>query len=212
MIPIMKPVKVDRPTRDAHGAALLAAARRLFGARGIAPVRIADVSAEAGLTHGAFYGHFPSKAALAEAACRDGLARGAAAWRRRAARARADGRDPLAAIIDGYLTEHHRDDPGDGCVLAALGPEVARAEPASRAALADGAALLLDVLAEEIAASHPRAAPDRVAAAAEATLAAMLGGLQLARAHATDRTRSRAALSAAAALARRAADPDQGET
>ena len=50
------------------------------------------------------------------------------------------------------------------------------------------------MLAEEIAAVHPRAAPDRVAAAAEATLAAMLGGLQLARAHATDRTRSRAAL------------------
>jgi TetR/AcrR family transcriptional repressor of nem operon len=178
----------------------------LFGGRGIEAVRIADISAEAGLTHGAFYGHFASKAALAEVVCRTGLENSADKWRRRAARARAEGRDPLAAIIDAYVTERHRDDPGQGCVLAALGPEVARADPALKAALADGAALLLGVLIEEIARRHPATPPERVAAAAEATLAAMLGGLQLARAHATDTARSRAALAAAAGLARRAAD------
>jgi TetR/AcrR family transcriptional repressor of nem operon len=199
-------VKVDRPTRAANGAALLAAAGKLFMGRGIEAVRIADISAEAGLTHGAFYGHFASKAALAEAACRTGLEDSAAKWRGRAARARAEERDPLAAIIDAYVSEKHRDDPGEGCVLASLGPEVARADPALRAALADGTALLLAVLIEEIAAAYPEAAADRVSAAAEATLAAMLGGLQLARAHATDPARSRAALAASAALARRAAD------
>ena len=73
MIAIMIAMKVDRPTREAHGAALLRAAGKLFRARGIEAVRIADVSAEAGLTHGAFYGHFASKTALAEAASRVGL-------------------------------------------------------------------------------------------------------------------------------------------
>jgi TetR/AcrR family transcriptional repressor of nem operon len=199
-------MKVDRTTRDAHGAALLAAAGKLFNGRGIEAVRIADISAEAGLTHGAFYGHYPSKAALAEAACRSGLEESAAKWRGRAARARAEGRDPLAAIIDAYVSAKHRDEPGEGCVLASLGPEVARAGPALKVALADGTALLLAVLIEEIAAAHPGAAPDRVGTAAEATLAAMLGGLQLARAHATDSARSRSALAAAASLARRAAD------
>jgi TetR/AcrR family transcriptional repressor of nem operon len=211
MTTIMFAMKVDRPTREAHGAALLAAAGKLFRARGIGAVRIADVSAEAGLTHGAFYGHFSSKSALAEAACRSGLEDAEKRWRRRAARARAENRDPVGALIDAYLTERHRDEPASGCVLSALGPEISRAEPALQAALADGAALLAAVLAEEIRLSHPGATPERISAAAEATLAAMLGGLALARAYAPDARHSRAALAAAAALARRAADPSPAD-
>jgi TetR/AcrR family transcriptional repressor of nem operon len=208
MIAIMIAMKVDRPTREAHGAALLKAAGKLFRARGLDAVRIADVSAAAGLTHGAFYGHFDSKTALAEAACRTGLEDAAAKWRRRAAHARAEGADPVGTLIDRYLTEAHRDALADGCVLSALGPELSRADPPLRAALADGAALLSAVLAEEIAALHPGATAAQAGAAAEATLAAMLGGLALARAYATDPARSRATLAAAAALARRAAIPD----
>lgn len=207
MITIMIEMKVARSTRDAHGAALLDAAERLFRARGIEAVRIADVSAEAGLTHGAFYGHFPSKAALAEAACRDGLAQAAARWRRRAERARAAGADAVAALIDRYLTEQHRDDPGNGCVVGALGAEIARAAPDLRAALAEGTEGLIAVLAEEIGRRHPNATAAAVRAAAIATFAAMLGGLDLARTLAPDATASRAALAAAATLARRAAIP-----
>jgi len=200
-------MKVDRPTRDAHGAALLTAAEKLFRERGIEAVRIADVSAEAGLTHGAFYGHFASKAALAEAACRDGLVQAAARWRRRAARARAEGRDPLGGLIDRYLTEQHRDDPANGCVVGSLGAEIARAEAPLRAALAEGTAALVAVLAEEISAAHPDAPTARVQAAAIATFAAMLGGLDLARTLAPDPDASRTALTAAAELARRATVP-----
>jgi TetR/AcrR family transcriptional repressor of nem operon len=204
---IMITMKVDRPTREAHGAALLTAAEKLFRERGIEAVRIADVSTEAGLTHGAFYGHFESKAALAEAACRSGLEQAAARWRRRAARAHADGHDPGGALIDAYLTERHRDEPAGGCMVGALGAEVARAEPALRAALAEGAAGLIDVLAEEISAAAPAASHHAVRAAATATFAAMLGGLDLARTLAPDPDASRTSLAAAAALARRAAVP-----
>jgi TetR/AcrR family transcriptional repressor of nem operon len=204
-------MKVDRHTREAHGLALMEAAGRLFRARGLDAVRVADVSSEAGLTHGAFYGHFPSKAALAEAACRCGLQEAAARWRRRAARARAEGRDPVGALIDAYLTERHRDEPQAGCVLSSLGADLARAGAPLKAALADGTALLLAVLEEEISARHPDAAPAQVGMAAEATLAAMIGGLSLARAVATDPARSRDALAACRMLARRAADPTYAE-
>jgi len=206
MMSIMNAMKVDRQTRDEHGAALLEAASRLFRGRGIEAVRVADVSGEAGLTHGAFYGHFASKASLAEAACRDGLARGADRWRRRAAQARDQVRDPLAAIIDSYLTERHRDAPEQGCMLAALGAEATRAEPPLRVAMADGTALLLDVLAEEIAARHPDWPAPRVGRTATAVMSALLGGLLLARACATDPSRSRDTLAEAARLARAAAD------
>jgi TetR/AcrR family transcriptional repressor of nem operon len=50
---------------------IVATAARLFRERGIAGVSVADVTAEAGLTHGGFYKHFASKDALvAEAVTR----------------------------------------------------------------------------------------------------------------------------------------------
>jgi len=207
MMPIMIGMKVDRPTHDAHGAALLAAGAKLFRARGLESVRVADVAAAAGLTHGAFYGHFASKSALAEASCRSGLAEGEQRWRRRVARAQADGRDPVAALIDAYLTERHRDAPAEGCVIGALGPDVFRADAALRAALAEGTASLLAILAAEILAAHPKATPEQARKAALATFAAMLGGLELARALAPDADASSRALTAAARLARQAAQP-----
>jgi TetR/AcrR family transcriptional repressor of nem operon len=199
-------MRVTRHTRTEHGDALLTAASRLFREKGLSAVGVADISAAAGLTHGAFYGHYPSKAAVAEAACRGGLARGADAWRARAARARAAGADPLHAIFDHYLAERHRDTPAEGCVLASLGGEISRADPKLRAALHDGTALLADVLRDELAARHPDWSDTDTATAAEAVLTALVGGLLLARTYAADPERSRAALAAASRLARHAAD------
>ncbi len=196
-------MRVDRQTQKAHGAALLKAAGRLFRRDGLAAVGVAEIAREAGLTHGAFYGHFASKADCAAAACRAALEDGATRWRARAARARAEGRDPVGALIDAYLSERHRDAPEIGCVLATLGPEVARAAPPLGDALAAGTDALVVVLAAEIAERRPM--PDPVAAALGA-LAAMTGGIVLARALAAHPDRSRAALEAARRAARAAAD------
>ena len=57
-------MKVSREQVAAHRARILAAAARLFRLRGFEDVTVAEVMKEAGLTHGAFYGHFPSKEAL----------------------------------------------------------------------------------------------------------------------------------------------------
>lgn len=197
-------MRVSRQTLAAHRAAILEQASRLFRGHGLDGVGVADVTRAAGLTHGAFYGHFSSKTALAAEVCRDSLVMGAGHWRARAARARAAGRDPLAAIINGYLTERHRDCPGEGCALATLGPEIARAEPPLRAALDEGLAALTEVLEEEIAARRPELDHAARARLALAVVAALAGGLIVARACA-DPERSRAALESTAAMALRAA-------
>jgi TetR/AcrR family transcriptional repressor of nem operon len=200
-------MRVTRDTLDQHRTAILDAASALFRGRGIDRVSIADVTRAAGLTHGAFYGHYKSKAALAEAAMVESLHRGAAHWRGRADKARQKGADPLDAIIDGYLSESHRDAVESGCALAALGPELVRAEPELRAALRAGVDELLTVLRDEIRARHPGLAQDEPHGRALAILAALSGGLTLARVFTDgDPARSRNALQAAAAAARAAAD------
>jgi len=198
-------VRVTRQTLQEHREAILNAASGLFRRRGIDNVSVADVTRAAGLTHGAFYGHFSSKTALASAACAESLANGAASWRARAARARDSGHEGLRAIIESYLSPRHRDAPESGCALAALGTELARGEPELRAALDGGVAALAAVLAEEIDIARPGLAPADRDRAALAVLAAMTGGIVLARAIA-DPARSRQALDAAIAASRAAAE------
>ena len=179
---------------------------RMLRRHGIEGVSIAGVARAAGLTHGAFYGHFASKTALVAEALGDSLIEAAGRWRARAARRRAAGGEGLGALIAGYLTEAHRDAPESGCALAALGPEMSRAEPVVAAALQAGTAALAAVLAEEIGVLHPGLAPAARRGRALAVLAAMTGGLVLARALAADAADSRAALESAAVVARAAAD------
>ena len=198
-------MRVDRSTVATHRAAILQAAGRLFRRRGIAAVPVAEVTRAAGLTHGAFYGHFASKEALAAEPCRDSLEAAARRWVARAGRARARGREPLASLIDGYLSERHRDAPEEGCVLAALGPEIARAGPPLAGALGDGVAALTAVLEQELRHRHPTWPAAACRQGALAILAVLTGGIILARACRADPVRSRAALDAAAKLARDAA-------
>jgi TetR/AcrR family transcriptional repressor of nem operon len=185
---------------------MLEQAGRLFRRRGIGAVGVADITKAAGLTHGAFYGHFPSKSVLAAETCRAGLLASAAAWRRRAERAARAGIDPVGALIDAYLAPGHRDAPEGGCSIATLGPEAAR-DPELRAALADGTEALLAALRDVLADARPAIAAQDRAAAALAMLSAMNGGLILARMLVDRPDASAAALAAAAAAARRAANP-----
>ena len=192
-------MRVDQTTLAAHKAALLEAAGRLFRARGLNGVTVADVSRAAGLTHGAFYGHYGSKAAVAAESCRHCLRQAAAKWR---ARAEAAPDDPAGAIIDHYLDPTHRDDPGGGCALAALGQEAARDGGEVAAALAEGADGLCGALDDALAQQCPSLPADTRARRAAAILATMVGGVVLARALRPDTDRSAAALLAARDAAR----------
>ena len=77
-----------------------------------------------GLTKGGFYRHFESKDDLfVEAVARafDEMGRGM----EEIAKAAPKGQG-LRAIIEYYLSPRHAEAPGMGCVIAALGPELAR--------------------------------------------------------------------------------------
>ena len=65
--------RVSRKEADQHRKDVLRAASRLFLEHGIDGISVPAVMAEAGLTHGGFYGHFTSKEALVAEARRQGI-------------------------------------------------------------------------------------------------------------------------------------------
>lgn len=169
--------RVSRETAAAHRAAIVAAAGRLFRRGGFERVGVAEITREAGLTHGAFYGHFASKDALAAEAV-------AAAFDE--SRHRLDTVAP-ADWVRGYLSRGHRDAPESGCPIPALATDAIRADEAVRSVFVDGVEELTNALAERL---EGTAEADR-RRRAEALLALMVGGLTLARAlAASDRERS----------------------
>jgi TetR/AcrR family transcriptional regulator, transcriptional repressor for nem operon len=91
---------------------------------------VAEIMKAAGLTHGGFYKHFDSRDDLVAEAVEAALAQG----QERLEAVTEGAADPLATFVDWYLSEQHRDDPGAGCAVAALGSDTARAEPRVRAA------------------------------------------------------------------------------
>jgi TetR/AcrR family transcriptional regulator, transcriptional repressor for nem operon len=197
-------MKVNRKTMMmAHHDAILEQAGKLFCERGLDGVTVAEISGAAGLTHGAFYGHFASKTALAAEACRNVLEDAAKRWRRRAIAAKKAGEDPVAALIDDYLTLTKCDSRDPSYALASLGPEASR-DPDLLRSIAAGALALVEVLAELIAERRPDESPELHQQVALAALAAMSGGRTLARALAYDVRLSTSALEATAFLAKRA--------
>ena len=84
-------------------------------ANGFDGVSVAAVMKAAGLTHGGFYAHFDSKDALAAASVERALSE-----TRSFADQAGEAAQPLAAFVAGYLSSEHRDDPAQGCTMAAL--------------------------------------------------------------------------------------------
>src|SRR5260370_14838977 len=79
---------------------------RQMGAKGLSVV---DLMKLAGLTHGGFYNHFKSRAALVAEAIAFAMDQMTARWRR-LAQQKANGRRFETLIAD-YLSLRHRDDP-----------------------------------------------------------------------------------------------------
>ena len=101
---------------------ILKEAARLFRERGFDGAGVAEIMMAAGLTHGAFYAHFPSKEALEAEA----VERAFAQSDRRVYALTSEASNKKQAFLDNYLSAAHRDHPGSGCAIAALGPEIAR--------------------------------------------------------------------------------------
>lgn len=167
---------------------IIRTAGRMIRGRGLTETGVTEVMAEAGLTHGGFYRHFSSKDELAAAAVESAFAHMRA--RLEQITAKAPPGKKLAALIETYLTEAHRDQPQHGCVMASVGMEAQRAGGIVQAAYEDGIARLLALFAAQIEAPTRQQRDDR----AQAVLSVMVGGLLLARALRGDTAASRRAL------------------
>jgi AcrR family transcriptional regulator len=166
-------MRYDKDHKRATRQRIIEAAGRRFKQDGIDGAGVAAVMSDAGLTNGAFYGHFASKEDLVANVLADQL------------RAQRHGFDAhpsdltgLEAIVRSYLSPEHRDECADGCPLAALLDEIVRRPAATRQVFTDQ---LLDT-ADDIAARLNPADAEAAHTDALSLLATMIGTLQLARA------------------------------
>lgn len=162
-------MRYEKGRKDASRGRILEVAAERFRGDGIAASGLATIMSDAGLTNGAFYPHFQSKAQLV----RESVAAAMELQAQQLAEALASG---VEMAISTYLSAEHRDNPGKGCASAALLPELARQPPETREAYTDHLLALVRQLAQAL----PQAKdPEGVALAVFATL---LGTLQMARA------------------------------
>ncbi|MGH9373818.1 MAG: TetR/AcrR family transcriptional regulator [Vicinamibacterales bacterium] len=155
---------------------IVQAAAAAFRAGGIADVRLEDVMARAGLTHGGFYAYFASKEEL----LREALEHASSQTVDRLSKPLADtpGWNRFQAVIDTYLSPLHVAHPEWGCPLATLGPEIARTGGPTRGALAEGVRGRLSWMRQLLPEDQRNAASDDQIIG---TLACMVGGVILAR-------------------------------
>ena len=111
---------------------IVRAAARRFRSRGSDGAAIVRLMRDLRLTHGGFYRHFVSKEELFVEAF--GRALVELDGRLAAAADAAPPGGEAKAIIDEYLSLDHCDNAADGCPVAALAAELARRQPAARAA------------------------------------------------------------------------------
>lgn len=172
--------RVTRKEAEQHRQDVIKAAARLIPEHGIDGVSVPALMAEAGLTHGAFYGQFPSKEALVAAACEAVFADRCRVYDDFAARFMDDGEAGRAAFIKRYTRASHRDAWAEGCPMASLCGDVARPERAGpiRAAFANGMGALIQRLGTLIAGKRKTAPREEVLA----TVSMLVGALVLSRA------------------------------
>ena len=133
-------MRVSREQAAENRRRIVDAAARLFRDKGFDGVGVDAIMKSAGLTHGGFYGHFESKNDLAVEACTRALDTSVQKWNALIETAA----DPLKAITESYLSVRHRDRPGDGCVISALGTDVARQDKSVRRVVTKGLEDLVD--------------------------------------------------------------------
>jgi TetR/AcrR family transcriptional repressor of nem operon len=130
---------------------------------------------EAGLTVGGFYKHFDSRDELVAEALSDAFG----TWQHQKEAAEPSGQ-PLSfeKLIDDYVSDVHRKNPGSGCAFSALAPEIARSDKRTRALTSDQVEADLELIVGLLPGRDKRAARSR----AIVTFSALVGAMSLARA------------------------------
>jgi TetR/AcrR family transcriptional repressor of nem operon len=172
-------MRVSRAKAEENRRNVVEVASRLFRSHGFDGIGVSDLMKGAGLTQGGFYKQFNSKDDLIAEASAVALAAGAERWENLATKVDAD---PLAAIVEFYLSPFHREERSSGCAIAALGPEAIRQAPQLRETFQDGIErhlALLDTMVDVAPGGDVRSK-------SMVTLSTMVGALILSRAVAYD--------------------------
>ena len=154
---------------------IVSIASKRFREKGLAGFGIAELMKEAGLTVGGFYKHFDSRDHLVAEAVNSAFGR----WKRRVEAAKSSG-PPVSyeKLIDEYLNEAHRDNPGTGCAFSALAPEIARSDKRIRALTSEQVRNDIQLIARLLPGRDKRTARSR----AILIFSALVGAMSLARA------------------------------
>ena len=167
-------MRISKEKAADNRAALIRAASKLFRERGIDGVGVAEISKEAGLTHGALYAHFRSKEELALEALSYGLDQANS----RMYSSTVDGMPDLARFLDRYLALDNRDDYGDRCAMAASASEIGRQDKVISARFAEGYMVMVRAFERQIAQNEPGS---DALGRAMVVVATMIGSLAVAR-------------------------------
>jgi len=159
--------------KEATRRRMIETAGRRFKSDGIDGSGIATLVADAGLTNGAFYGHFSSKNDLVATVVAQQLEDQVAAVNSLPA-----GRASVEAFLREYLSPAHRDDLAGGCPSAALLDEIGRCDIAVREAYAEGASSMIKAIARHLDDGNQPEANER----AIGLFSLLVGSLQTARA------------------------------
>ena len=166
-------MRYGKDQKDATRQRIVEAAGRRFKADGIDGAGVAAVMSDAGLTNGAFYGHFTSKEDLIANVLADQLRA-----QRDSFDAQASDRAGLEAFIRAYLSPQHRDQCADGCPSAALLDEIGRRPDATKQVFTDELMGVIDDIASRLDPTDAEASRTD----ALTIFGMMIGTLQLARA------------------------------
>jgi TetR/AcrR family transcriptional regulator, transcriptional repressor for nem operon len=178
MMQIMRHTKINvrRAAKEASHERIVAAAARAIRRSGYDGTGVADIMKEAGLTHGAFYAHFPSREAMLAEAAVQACAESAAVAADVVADAPAE--KALESMLRAYLSREHLEHVETGCPLAALGSETPRQAPEVRRATTRHIKAMIDLVARQ----SPDWGQPSAHEHAIVTIATMVGALLLARA------------------------------
>ncbi|MCP3711128.1 TetR/AcrR family transcriptional regulator [Paraburkholderia sp. CNPSo 3274] len=178
MIIMQKPSSNRKPAsrKEITHERIVEVAARAIRRSGYDGTGVADIMKEAGLTHGGFYAHFPSREVLlAEAADRAGAE--AVALSEQIA-ASVPQEQALPSMVRAYLSKEHRDAVETGCPVSALGSEMPRQAPVVRRAATRRIKEMIDVVARQLPDWGQPGAHEQ----ALLTVATMVGTMVLARA------------------------------
>ena len=170
-------MRYPRAHKEATRRRILDAAGQAFREHGVAETGVDEVMRRAGLTHGGFYAHFRDKTELIAEACAAAFDAAVPNLDRIAAAKTASARARM--LIDSYLGVRHRDNRGSGCIVVAVGADMARLQGAARAGYARGFAQHLERLAQALRlSSDPATNRERVTH----LMSSLVGALLFARA------------------------------